>query len=85
MLKKVAVVKTNYGRFECVFEPEKDMGGYTAEAQSVRGAVSWGKNLAEAKRMLAEAIEGAIEADVISRAEKRGIVQIRERQATLLT
>ena len=67
MLKKTAIVKTKYGSFPCVFEPEKDMGGYTAEARTVQGAVSWGKNLAEAKRMIAEAIEGAIEApDVMS-------------------
>ncbi len=56
---------------------EKDMGGYSAEARSVPGAVSWGKNLAEAKKMIVEDIEGAIEAKAIVNAEKKGIIQIR--------
>ncbi|MDO8743058.1 MAG: hypothetical protein Q7J30_00645, partial [Candidatus Azambacteria bacterium] len=60
-----------------LFEPEKDMGGYAVEARGVQGAVSWGKTLAEAKRMIAEAIEGAVEVDVIAKAEKKGIVQIK--------
>jgi len=56
--KKLATVRTQYGLFQCVFEPEPDMGGYTAVAPKVRGAVSWGSTLAEAKRMIVEAIEG---------------------------
>ena len=70
MLKKTAIVKIKYGAFACVFEAERDMGGYTAEARGVRGAVSWGKNFAEAKRMIAEAIEGALETQVIAKAAK---------------
>ena len=54
-------IKTNYGTFLCLFEREKDMGGYTVEALEVQGGVSWGKNLAHAKRMIVEAIEGVIE------------------------
>lgn len=77
MAKKTLVIKTKYGPFRCIFEPEKDMGGYTIEARDVSGAVSWGKNLAEAKKMIAEAIEGAIEAKIITKAEKEGIVQIK--------
>ena len=76
MAKKIATIKTQYGSFKCVFEPEKDMGGYTAEALGVQGAVSWGKTLAEAKKMIAEAIEGVIEARVITQAEKEGSVRI---------
>ena len=75
-MKKKATIKTKYGSFECIFEPEKDMGGYTAEARAINGAVSWGKNLAEAKRMIIEAIEGAIEAQVIAKATRKGIVQV---------
>lgn len=60
MAKKILSIKTRYGFFQCVFEPEKDMGGYAAEARGVQGAVSWGKNFKEAKKMIAEAIEGAI-------------------------
>lgn len=72
-------IKTNYGTFVCLFEPEKDMGGYTAEALEVQGAVSWGKTLAEAKRMVVEAIEGTIEARVIARAEEEGTVRVLSR------
>lgn len=77
MAKKVLTIKTKYGFFECVFEPEKDMGGYSAEARGVSGAVSWGKNLTEAKKMIAEAIEGVIEAKAIINAEKKGIIRIK--------
>ncbi|TSC78003.1 MAG: hypothetical protein G01um101424_137 [Parcubacteria group bacterium Gr01-1014_24] len=75
MVKK-ATIKTKYGPFHCVFEPEKDMGGYTAEARDVQGAVSWGKNLNEAKKMIAEAIEGIIEAEAVYQAQKSGLVRI---------
>jgi len=81
MLKKTLTIKTDYGSFVCVFEPEKDMGGYAVEARGVNGAVSWGKNLIEAKLMIKEAIEGAIEARVIARAEKKGIVQIKNNRS----
>ena len=70
--KKQATVKTAYGSFPCIFEQEPDMGGYVAEAPTVQGAVYWGKNLAEAKKMIAEAIEGVIEIRVIVKAERDG-------------
>lgn len=63
--KKIADIKTKYGVFRCVFEPERDMGGYVVTAPSVQGVVSWGKNLAHAKKMAAECIEGAIETRII--------------------
>jgi predicted RNase H-like HicB family nuclease len=69
-------IKTNYGTFLCVFEPEVDMGGYTATALEVQGAVTWGKSLAHAKRMIVEAIEGVIETRVLARAEKEGTVRV---------
>ena len=68
-------IKTNYGTFVCLFEPEKDMGGYTVEALEVQGAVSWGKSLTSAKRMIAEAIEGVIETRVLARAKEEGTVR----------
>ncbi len=73
--KKTVVVKTRYGSFMAVFEPEADMGGYVVTAPKVRGAVSWGKNLSQAKKMMAECIEGAIETRVISEAVKEGDVR----------
>ncbi|KKT90027.1 MAG: hypothetical protein A3G02_03075 [Candidatus Yanofskybacteria bacterium RIFCSPLOWO2_12_FULL_44_13b] len=66
-MKKILNVKTKYGSFNCIFESEKDIGGYSVEAKNVQGAVSWGKNINEAKRMIVEAVEGAIEAKAIFR------------------
>ena len=74
--KLVFPVKTAYGIFSCIFEHEKDMGGYTAEVTAVRGAVSWGKTLAEAKCMIAETIEGVIESRIIARAEQEGTIRV---------
>ena len=43
--KKMAAVKTKYGSFKAVFEPEPDMGGYVATAPQVqnksRGVRIW--------------------------------------------
>ena len=78
-MKKTYRIKTKYGSFACVFEPEKDMGGYVVEAPGVQGAVSWGKTLTEAKGMIAEAIEGSIEARVISKAVEKGTVRVARR------
>jgi len=80
MAKKTIVIKTKYGSFRCVFEPEKDMGGYMVEARGIQGAISWGKTLSEAKRMIAEAIEGAVEAKAIAEAERRGIVRVNKQK-----
>ncbi len=77
--KKTAVVKTKYGSFKAVFEPENEMGGYVVTASQVQGAVSWGKNLSQAKKMIAECIEGAIEVRIISEAVKEGDVRFTAR------
>ncbi|MEK7138834.1 MAG: hypothetical protein AAB799_01500 [Patescibacteria group bacterium] len=84
MIKKTFTIKTKYGIFKCIFEPEKDMKGYTVESRDVPGAVTWGKNIIEAKKMMIEAIEGAIEAQAIASAEKKGIIQIKNHSHTLL-
>lgn len=76
---KIAVVKTKYGSFKAVFEPETDMGGYVATAPKVQGAVSWGKNLAHARKMIAECIEGMVEARVIAEAVQEGNVRFTAR------
>ena len=77
--KKMATIKTKYGSFKAVFESEPDMGGYVATAPAVQGAVSWGKNLAQAKKMIAECIEGTIEVRIISEAVKEGDVRFTTR------
>ena len=74
--KKVFAIKTKYGVFQCIFEPEKDMGGFMVEARGTQGAISWGKSLIEARHMIVEAIEGVVEANIIADAEKRGIIKV---------
>ncbi len=78
--KKTTTVKTRYGSFLCIFEQEPDMGGYAVIAPKVPGAISWGKTLTEAKRMIAEAIEGAVEGEIIIAAQKAGQISIRPRR-----
>ena len=78
-MKKRYLIKTQYGSFEAAFEPETDMGGYVVVAHAVPGAISWGKNLTHAKKMIAEAIEGAIEARVIMDAVTEGNVRFTPR------
>ena len=68
MSKKRFTIKTQYGSFLSIFETEKTWG-YMAEAIGVPGAITWGKTLPEAKRMMTEAIEGAIEAKAVAAAE----------------
>lgn len=83
--KRTYLIKTQYGSFPCVFEPEKDMGGYVVEAPGVQGAVSWGKTLAEAKRKIVEAIEGSIEARVIAKAVEKRTIRIVRRTPSIAT
>ena len=71
MVKKVLKIKTDYGTYNCVFTPARDVGGYVVEARGViGGAFTQGRNLAEAKKMIKEAIEGIVEAQAIVKAEK---------------
>ena len=82
---KIAAVRTKYGPFKAVFEPEPDMGGYVATAPKVQGAVSWGKNLSHAKEMIIECIEGAIEARIIGEAVKEGNLRFTARASKMPT
>lgn len=76
--KQIIEIKTKYGSFSCIFKPELDMGGYVVVAQNIQGAVSWGKNLSEAKRMIAEAIEGIVELKVLAHEEKEGRITVKK-------
>ena len=79
-MKKKYPIKTEYGIFEAVFEPEPDMGGYMVTVPKRPDVVSWGKNLAHAKRMAKEAIECSVEGSVLIAAEKEGIVSLRRQR-----
>ena len=49
----------NILRYNVIFRPERE-GGFTVVVPILPGCVTYGKNLKEAKRMVADAIEGYI-------------------------
>lgn len=53
-------VQTNYGKHLCLFELD-DKEGYIVTVPGLPGTVTWGKTIAEAKKMAQEAIELCIE------------------------
>lgn len=59
MKKREITIKTRFGAHICLFE--KDVKGYVVTAKDIRGVVTWGKNLTEAKKMAVEALELMIE------------------------
>ena len=77
-MKKKVFIKTDYGEFPCIFEPEPDMGGYMVTATKKPDVITWGKNLTHAKKMAKEAIECSIEGDVLIAAEKAGAIIVKE-------
>jgi predicted RNase H-like HicB family nuclease len=83
MTKRIFDIKTKYGTFQCISEPERDMGGYTIQAR-LNGAVSWGRTLVEAKKKITEAIEGMIEAKAIINAERKGIIKVKSSNHPIL-
>ncbi|MFY9462714.1 MAG: type II toxin-antitoxin system HicB family antitoxin [Candidatus Sungiibacteriota bacterium] len=58
--KTIAVVDTSYGSHRVVFERD-ERKGYVATAPDLPGVITWGQNLAEAKKMVREAIELCVE------------------------
>lgn len=58
--KKYMEVQTGYGKHLCLFEPD-DKEGYIVTVPGLPGTVTWGKTVAEAKKMAREAIELCIE------------------------
>lgn len=57
MKKKLTSIKTAFGTFECLFDPNTPEKGYTVTVPKLSGVVTFGDKLAEAKRMAKEAIE----------------------------
>lgn len=56
-VKKIVLVETVYGIFDCVFESNAPEKGFTVTCPKVKGVVTFGETFAEAKRMAKEAIE----------------------------
>ena len=75
--KKIKVeVKTLYGVFNVILEPEPDMGGYMITVPKKPDVISWGKTLSHARKMAKEAIECSIEGDILIAAEKEKAITI---------
>ncbi|MEK7554355.1 MAG: type II toxin-antitoxin system HicB family antitoxin [Patescibacteria group bacterium] len=77
-MKKKIEVKTLYGQYIVVLEPEPDMGGYMITVPNRSDVISWGKNIAHAKKMAKEAIELSVEGQVLVAAEKVGEIVFRK-------
>lgn len=58
--KKYMEVQTRYGKHLCLFELD-DKEGYIVTAPGLPGTITWGKTIAEAKKMAQEAIELCVE------------------------
>lgn len=54
-------IKTRYGSHDCIFEKDVEKGGFIVTAKNLKGVITWGKNLLEAKKMAKEAVELCIE------------------------
>lgn len=52
-------MKKNDLQFHAIFRPEPE-GGFTVIVPSLPGCITYGKNLQEAKKMAADAIEGYV-------------------------
>ena len=55
--KKIIAIKTKLGQFNCLFDPNSPEKGYTVTVPDMKGVVTFGDNLNEAKRNAKEAIE----------------------------
>jgi len=55
--KRVIKVKTSFGIFNCLFESNTPERGYTVTVPKLKGVVTCGDTLTEAKKMAKEAIE----------------------------
>lgn len=83
MVKKVSTIKTKYGSYKSIFEPEPDIGGYMITVPQRPDVISWGKTVAHAKQMAKEAIECSVEGEIIIEAERRGQIAIKKQRAAL--
>lgn len=55
--EKIINIKTRFGNFDSVFESNTPEKGYTVTIPRLKGVITFGGNLEEAKKMAKEAIE----------------------------
>lgn len=60
------LVGTDYGTYDAIARPDEERG-FVVTAPQVKGVVTWGKDIAHAKKMVREAIELVIESAVLDR------------------
>ena len=56
-MKKIITIKTRLGDFDCLFESNTPERGYTVTVPKLKGIVTCGDTIAQAKEMAREAIE----------------------------
>jgi len=59
--RRLISIRTKYGSHIGVFETDPDKGGFVVTGKELPGVVTWGRNLAHAKKMAKEAMELCIE------------------------
>ncbi len=77
-MKKKMNVKTKFGIYECLFETNAPEKGYTATVPKLKGVVTCGDTLNEAKIMAKEAIE--LHCDCLL---QRGLAEVRPLRASI--
>ena len=75
MVREKIFVGTKYGKHFCLFEPDREKGGFIVTALDLEGVITWGKNLARAKKMAQEAIELCIECRAGNEILKESIIE----------
>ncbi len=55
--KRGILIATKFGRFLCVFEPNKPECGFTVTSPAAPGFVTYGRTLGEAKRSARQGLE----------------------------
>jgi len=70
---KTADIQTKYGIYAVTFE--RDGRGYAVSVPRRPEVATYGNTLTDAKRMAQEAIEVAIEGEVLAKAEEQGAIR----------
>jgi predicted RNase H-like HicB family nuclease len=79
--KQKLPVSTRYGAFDVTLQ--RDSSGYLVLVTKLPEVVTYGRTISEAKRMAVEAIEVAIEGEVLTRAARSGTIRFSNRRKTL--
>ncbi len=76
--KRQIAVETDYGQHRCVIEPDEKRG-WIVTAPDLPGVITWGRNIAHARKMAREAIELCIECRVRERISPKAVRSLSQR------